>query len=158
MWLFLIRSRRKLVNSLQPYFSRVSYTAWTQKDDKTSAGSSGTSDADEQKQRAAFRQWYINNGGSPNSANSYASAIGKTKLKNGRAVFAVAVYDELNAAIENGGLDGYFQTSGGDYTKMEAVFDIESSVQRDDLKSGIKHYLVSSKARVHQSCLLEQYY
>jgi hypothetical protein len=122
-------------------FPELSYTAWTQKDDKTSAGSSGTSDADEQKQRAAFRQWYINNGGSPNSANSYASAIGKTKLKNGRAVFAVAVYDELNDAIENGGLDGYFQTSGGDYTKMEAVFDIESSVQRDDLKSGIKHYL-----------------
>lgn len=122
-------------------FPELSYTAWTQKDDKTSAGSSGTSDADEQKQRAAFRQWYINNGGSPNSANSYASAIGKTKLKNGRAVFAVAVYDELNAAIENGSLDGYFQTSGGDYTKMEAVFDIESSVQRDDLKSGIKHYL-----------------
>lgn len=56
-------------------------------------------------------------------------------------MFAVAVYDELNSEIKNGGLDGYFQASGGDYSKMEAIFDIGSSVQRDDLKSGIKYYL-----------------
>lgn len=122
-------------------FPEISYTAWTQKDGKAPTSSNASSAADEQKQREAFRQWYINNGGSPNSANTISSAIGKTKLKNGRAVFAVAVYYELYAAIKNGGLDGYFQASGGDYSKMEAVFDIESSVQRDDLKSGIKHYL-----------------
>ncbi|MGI6688394.1 MAG: AAA family ATPase [Christensenellales bacterium] len=122
-------------------FPEISYTAWTQKDGKAPTSSNASLAADEQKQRTAFKQWYINNGGSPNSANTISSAIGKTKLKNGRAVFAVAVYSELDTAIKNGGLDGYFQSSGGDYAKMEAVFDIESSVQRDDLKSGIKHYL-----------------
>ncbi|MBT9147300.1 MAG: hypothetical protein DDT32_01054 [Syntrophomonadaceae bacterium] len=122
-------------------FPEISYTAWTQKDNKAPAGSNTTSAVDEQKQRVAFKQWYINDGGSPNSANTISSAIGKTKLKNGRAVLAVAFYDELDTAIKNGGLDGYFQASGGDYSKMEAVFDIESSVQRDDLKSGIKYYL-----------------
>lgn len=119
----------------------ISYTAWTQKDSKAPAETNATLAVEEQKQRAAFKQWYVNNGGSSNSANTISSAIGKTKLKNGRAVFAVAVYDELDAVIKNGGLDGYFQVSGGDYAKMDAVFDIAASVQRDDLKSGIKHYL-----------------
>lgn len=122
-------------------FPEISYTAWTQKDSKAPTTSNAYLAADEQKQRAAFKKWYINNGGSPNSANTISSAIGKTKLKNGRAVFAVAVYDELDTAIKSGGLDGYFHASDGDYAKMEAVFDIEPSVQRDDLKSGIKHYL-----------------
>lgn len=122
-------------------FPEISYTAWTQKDGKAPTSSNASLVADEQKQRTAFKQWYINNGGSPNSANTISSAIGRTKLKNGRAVFAVAVYGELDTAIKNGGLDGYFQSSGSDYAKMEAVFDIESSVERDDLKSGIKHYL-----------------
>lgn len=122
-------------------FPEISYIAWTKKDSKSPASSNAFLIADEQKQRAAFKKWYVNNGGSPNSANTISSAIGKAKLKNGRALFSVAVYDELETAIKDGGLDGYFQTSGGDYSKMEAVFDIEPSVQRDDLKSGVKHYL-----------------
>lgn len=122
----------------------ISYIAWTEKKDSSTEISSASTKnivVDERQQRAAFKQWYVNNVGSSNSANTISSAIGKTKLKNGRPVFAVAVYDELNSAIRNGGLDEYFQSSDGDYSKMIAIFDIGSSVQRDDLKSGIKHYL-----------------
>lgn len=122
----------------------ISYTAWTEKKEGSPDSGSGSNKAivvDERQQRAAFKQWYVDNGGSSNSANTISTAIGKTKLKNGRPVFAIAVYDDLNNAIKNGGLDGYFQASGGEYSKMEAIFDIEPSVQRDDLKSGIKHYL-----------------
>ena len=122
-------------------FPEISYTAWMQRDSKSPTDSNAFLIADEQKQRTAFKKWYVNNGGSPNSANTISSAIGKAKLKNGRALFSVAVHDELESAIKDGGLDGYFQASGGHYSKMEAVFDIEPSVQRDDLKSGVKYYL-----------------
>ncbi len=123
-------------------FPEISHTAWTQKDSKVDGGSNQASLAiDEQQQRAAFKQWYINNGGSPNSANTISTAIGKVRLKDGRSVFAVAIFDELDDVIKNSGLDGYFQSSGGDYAKMDAVFDIDTTTQRDDLKSGIKHYL-----------------
>jgi 5-methylcytosine-specific restriction protein B len=50
-------------------------------------------------------------------------------------------YTELDSAIRGGGLGGYFQSNEGDYSKMNAVFDIEPNTQPDDLKSGIKHYL-----------------
>jgi hypothetical protein len=85
--------------------------------------------------------WYVNNIGSSNSANTFSTAIGKAWLKSGRAVFDIADFDELNFAIKSSGLDGYFQTSGGDYAKMDIVFVIDPTTQRDDLKSGIKHYL-----------------
>lgn len=128
-------------------FPEISHTAWTQKDDKVDEDSNQVSLAiNEQQQRTAFKQWYINNGGSPNSANTISTAIGKVRLKDGRAVFAVAIFDELDAVIKNSGLNGYFQSSGGDYAKMDAVFDIDTTTQRDDLKSGIKHYLAFLKS------------
>ena len=63
-------------------------SAWTQKDDKTSVGSSGTSDADEQKQRAALGLVY-GNGAHPLLQTPMHPLLVKT-AKNGRAVFAVA--------------------------------------------------------------------
>lgn len=123
-------------------FPEISYAAWTQKDSKVERGSKQVFSAnDEQKQRMAFKQWYINNGGSPNTANTISVAIGKARLKDGRAVFAVTIFDELDALIKKAGLDGYFQSSGGDYAKMDDVFNIDTTIQRDHLKSGIKHYL-----------------
>ena len=109
----------------------VSYTAWAQK----------PTVIDEQKQRAAFKQWYANNVGTANSVNTISSALGKAKLKNGRAIFAITDFEELDTAIKNNGLDEYFQSRGGDYSKMDAVFDIDKTAQRDDLKSGVKYYL-----------------
>ena len=95
---------------------------------------------DEQQHRAEFKQWYISSGRSANTANTLATAIGRARLKNGRAVFAIADFDELDAAIKSGGLDDYFESSDGDYSQMDLVFDIEPTAQTDDLKSGIKHY------------------
>jgi len=126
-------------------FPEISYMAWTQKDDLTGAGSSSTVSA-EQQQRAVFRRWYTENGGSANSANTISSAIGKANLKSGKAVFAVTAYDELTTAIKNSGLEGYFDASGGDYDKMDAVFDIDPTCRKNDLKSGIKHYLAFLKS------------
>lgn len=123
-------------------FPEISYTAWTQKDSKVDGDSNSVSSAvDEQQQRAAFKQWYVSNGGSANSANTISSAIGKARLKDGRTVFSIADFNVLDSAIKSSGLNVYFETSGGDYTKMDVVFDIEPTAQRDDLKSGIKHYL-----------------
>ena len=123
-------------------FPEISYTAWMQKDNKAEGGSNPDSSViDEQQQRAAFKQWYVNNGGSANSANTISSAIGKARLKDGRAIFSIAAFYVLDSAIKNSGLNGYFDSSGGDYIKMDVVFDIEPNAQRDDLKSGIKHYL-----------------
>lgn len=120
----------------------ISYTAWTKKDANSLDGTSTTTAVvDEKRQRAAFIQWYTNNVGSSNSANTIAVAIGKARLKSGRAVFAIADFNELDSAIKSSGLEGYFQASGGDYSKMDIVFDIDPTTQRDDLKSGIKHYL-----------------
>ena len=123
-------------------YPEISYTAWTQRDtDALGGADAATAAADEKQQRAAFKQWYINNVGSYNSANTISTAIGKARLKSGRPVFAIADFDELNSAIKSSGLEGYFQTSGGDYSKMDIVFDIDTTTQRDDLKSGIKYYL-----------------
>ena len=120
----------------------ISHTAWTEKDSTpTSSAHTKVIIVDERQQRAAFKQWYVNNGGSLNSANTISSAIGKARLKSGKTVFSVTAFDELNAAITDSDLNGYFQSSGGDYSKMDIVFDIDPSCQRDDLKSGIKHYL-----------------
>ncbi len=128
-------------------FPEISYTAWTQKDSKADEDSiQASSVIDEQHQRAAFKQWYTKNVGSANSANTISTAIGKARLKDGRAVFAIASFDELDAVIKSSGLDGYFQSSGGDYAKMDAVFEIDTTAQRDDLKSGIKHYLAFLKS------------
>ncbi len=128
-------------------FPKISYTAWTQKDSKADEDSiQASSVIDEQHQRAAFKQWYSKNVGSANSANTISTAIGKARLKDGRAVFAIASFDELDAVIKSSGLDGYFQSSGGDYAKMDAVFEIDTTAQRDDLKSGIKHYLAFLKS------------
>lgn len=129
-------------------FPEISHTAWTQKDSNSPSVSTTTATAvDEQQQRAAFKQWYISNVGSSNSASTISTAIGKAKLKNGRAVFSIAIFAELDNAIKNSGLDGYFQASDGDYIKMDAVFDIDQTAQRDDLKSGIKHYLTYLKSK-----------
>lgn len=117
-------------------FPEISYTAWTQKD-----SSSVIPTVDDQQQRATFKKWYINNVGTSNSANTISTAISKAKLKNGLAIFAITDSNELDTAIKSSGLDEYFQSSSGEYEKMDAVFDIEPSAQRDDLKSGIKHYL-----------------
>lgn len=123
-------------------FPEISYTAWMQKDNKAESGpNSNFSVVDEQQQRAAFKQWYVNNVGSANSANTISSAIGKARLKDGRAIFSIADFSVLDSAIKNSGLDGYFQSSDGDYVKMDAVFEIDTTTQRDDLKSGIKYYL-----------------
>ena len=127
-------------------FPEISHTAWTQKDSKVDEGSNQASlTIDEQQQRAAFKQWYIKSVGSSNSANTISTAIGKVRLKDGRAVFAIAIFDELDAAIKSSGLDGYFQSTGGDYAKMETIFDIDTTIQCDDLKNGIKHYLAFLK-------------
>lgn len=125
-------------------FPEMSYTAWMQKGDTT--GSSSVPLSNEQQQRAAFKHWYISNGGSPNSASTISTAIGKASLKSGKAVFAITACDELTLAIKNSGLEGYFEVSDGDYSKMNAVFDIDQSCQKDDLKSGIKHYLAFLKS------------
>lgn len=101
---------------------------------------------DEKEQRAAFKQWYTNNGGSVNSANTISTAIGMARLKNGCAIFTIADFDRLNNAINDIGLGDYFSSRDGDYSKMDAVFDIELNAQMDDLKSGIKHYLAFLKA------------
>lgn len=122
-------------------FPEMSYTAWTQKNNTISGSTGVTPAADEQLQRTNFKKWYISNGGSSNSANTISSAIGKARLKNGRAIFSIADFNELDTAIRNSGLDRYFQSRGGAYERMDAVFDIEQSTQRDDLKSGIGHYL-----------------
>ncbi|SDN10060.1 AAA family ATPase [Acetanaerobacterium elongatum] len=120
----------------------ISYTAWTKKDANALNGASAATEAvDEKQQRAAFKQWYMNNVGSSNSANTISTAISKARLKNGRAVFAIADFNELDSVIKSSGLEGYFQASGGDYSKMDIVFDIDPATQRDDLKSGIKYYL-----------------
>lgn len=112
----------------------VSYTAWTKKNN-------GTSSNDIQQQRAAFKRWYGKNVGKSSSANTISTALGKARLKNGRAIFAITIFDELDTAIKNGGLDGYFQATDGDYSKMRTVFKFTQNTQLDDLKSGIKHYL-----------------
>jgi len=96
---------------------------------------------DEKDQRAAFKQWYAENGGSVNSAATISTAIGKARLKDGRALFSVANFDELNSIISAEGLDGYFEARDGDYSKMDIIFDIEINTQLDDLKNGIKFYL-----------------
>jgi 5-methylcytosine-specific restriction protein B len=120
----------------------ISYTAWTKKDANALNGASAATEAvDEKQQRAAFKQWYMNNVGSSNSANTISTAISKARLKNGRAVFAIADFNELDSVIKSSSLEGYFQASGGDYSKMDIVFDIDPATQRDDLKSGIKYYL-----------------
>lgn len=123
-------------------FPEISFAAWTQKESKAVRDSGQVFSAnDEQKQRTAFKQWYINNVGSPNTANTISVAIGKVRLKDGRSVFAVNNFDELDTLIKNSGLDGYFQSNGGDYAKMNDVFNIDTTTQRDHLKSGIKYYL-----------------
>lgn len=128
-----LTSLKNKIAQLSPNITlpELSYTAWEQNENYVN----------EKQQRAAFKQWYANNGGSPGSANTISSAIGKTRLKNGRAIFSIAVFDDLDSAIKNSGLEGYFQTKDGDYSKMDAVFDIDEGIQRDDLKSGIKYYL-----------------
>lgn len=128
-----LNSLNNKISQLTPNVTlpELSHTAWEQNENYV----------DEKKQRAAFKKWYANNGGSPNSANTVSSAIGKAKLKNGRSIFSIATFDILDSAIRNSGLEGYFQTKGGDYSKMNAVFDMDDSVQEDDLKSGIKYYL-----------------
>ena len=95
----------------------------------------------EKEQQAAFRQWYTENGGSVNSATTISTAIGRARLKDGRAVFSIANFDELNSIISAEGLDGYFEARDGDYSKIGIIFDIEANVQSDDLKNGIKFYL-----------------
>lgn len=129
---FLASLKNKIIQ-LSPNITlpELSYTAWEQNGNY----------ADEQQQRAAFKQWYASTAGSPASASTISSAIGKTRLKNGRAIFSIAVFSDLDSEIKNSGLEGYFQTKGGDYSKMDAVFDMDAGVQRDDLKSGIKYYL-----------------
>lgn len=129
-------------------FPEISYTAWTQKDSNSPSVSTTTATAvDERQQRAAFIQWYASNIGAKSSAETISVAIGKAKMKNGRAIFTIANFNELDTAIKNSGLDGYFQASDGDYIKMDAVFDIDPTAQRDDLKSGIKHYLTYLKSK-----------
>jgi hypothetical protein len=129
-------------------FPEISYTAWTQKDSNLpSVPTTAATPVDERQQRAAFIQWYTNNIGAKSSADTISVAIGKAKLKNGRSIFAITNFNELETAIKNSGLDGYFQASDGDYIKMDAVFDIEPNAQRDDLKSGIKHYLTFLKSK-----------
>ncbi|NLW04122.1 MAG: EVE domain-containing protein, partial [Pseudomonadaceae bacterium] len=123
-------------------FPEVSYAAWMQKESKVVRDSiQAFSSNDEQTQCTAFKQWYINNGGSSNTANTISTAIGKARLKDGRAVFAVTTFDELDALIQNASLNGYFQSSRSDYANMEDVFNIDATTQRDNLKSGIKYYL-----------------
>ncbi len=122
-------------------FPEISYIAWATRDSNISTEQDPTTAIDEKKQRAAFKQWYTNNIGTANTANILSTALGKTKLKNGRRIFAIAAHAGLYIPIKNGGLVEYFQTDDGDYAKMATVFDTESTVQRDDLKSGIKHYL-----------------
>jgi hypothetical protein len=34
-------------------------------------------------------------------------------------VFAIADFNELDSVIKSSGLEGYFQASGGDYSKMD---------------------------------------
>ncbi len=130
----LLHTLRTKIDAQTPglTFPEMSYSAWTQKD---------TSSVDEKQQRAAFKKWYGINVGTVNSANTISSALGKARLKSGQAIFSVTDFATLDAAIKNNGLEGYFQSSGGDYAKMDAVFDIDKTAQRDDLKSGIKHYL-----------------
>ena len=125
-------------------FSEVYCDAWDQNGNALEAGSSSAA-AMEQHQRAAFRQWYTDNGGSPNSANTISSAIGKARLKGGQSVFAITTYDEIADAIGNSGLQGYFHTNDGDYDKMNDVFDVDPTCQGDDLKSGISYYLAFLK-------------
>jgi len=96
---------------------------------------------DEREQRAAFKQWYVNNGRSANSANTISTALGKTRLKDGRTVFSILYYDELNKIISTAGLEGYYEARDGDYSKMDRVFDFDSNTQRDDFKNGMKFYL-----------------
>lgn len=129
-------------------FPEISYTAWTQRETNAiDPVNEATAAVDEKQQRAAFRQWYINNVGSPNSANTISTAIGKARLKSGRAVFAISDFNELHSAIKSSDLDGYFESSDGDYSKMDKVFDIDATTQRDDLKSGIKYYLSFLKSK-----------
>ena len=135
-------------------FPEMSCTAWTQKIGTSSAPGSARAAVIEQ-QRTAFQQWYINNGGSANSANTISSALGKAKLKSGKAIFAVTAYDELIIAIKNSGLEGYFEASGGDYDKMNAVFDIDPPCKKDDLKGGIKHYLAFLKSGEAEASTVE---
>ncbi len=42
-------------------------------------------------------------------ADTISVAIGKAKMKNGRAIFAIVDFNELDTAIKNSGLDGYFK-------------------------------------------------
>jgi len=96
---------------------------------------------DEKEQRARFKEWYANNVGSINSASTISSAIGKARLKDGRAIFSITDYYELSRVIDTAGLKGYFEARDGDYSKMNSVLDIEPKTQLDDLKNGIKYYL-----------------
>jgi hypothetical protein len=107
---------------------------WLEPKDKNSVDN-------EKEQRAAFKRWYANNGGSVNSAATISTAIGKARLKDGRAVFSIADFEEFSDIISAGGLDGYFEARDGDYSKMDAIFDVESKTQPDDLKNGVKYYL-----------------
>lgn len=123
-------------------FPEISCTACIRNDTDALGGANAPPVTDvEKRQRAAFIHWYIKRDGSPNTASTFSTAINKVRLKNGRAVFAITDFDELNSAIVDSGLGGYFESSSGDYSKMDLVFDVEPNTQRDDLKSGIRYYL-----------------
>lgn len=109
------------------------------------AVSETSSTIDDQKER--FKRWYVKTGRAQTSANQYATSLLRTKLKGGQAIFEITDYEELFGPISEAGLEDYFQTRGSDYSKMEAVLEIATDEQLDDLKGGIKFYLEFLKAQ-----------
>jgi len=121
-------------------FPEISHLAWSQKKSNVENITNEAMPSNEQ-QRENFIKWYAGNVGPPSTANTYATAMGKTSLKTGKTIFAITDFDELNDVIVNNGLVGFFQSRDGAYEKMDIIFNLESSTQRDDLKGGINYYL-----------------
>lgn len=123
-------------NSEEISFPEVSFRAWKKEEDII------------KQQKNKFIKWYEENYKSKNTAQTISYAISKTKLKNGQSVFSITTYDDLKNILRNENLEEYIQTNNGDYSKLDKILDIEETVKRDDLKSGIKYYLSFLKGDV----------
>jgi len=121
-------------------FREISLSAWL--GNKNISIDENPKVVNEQEQRDAFKAWYVKNVGTMSTANTLSTAIGKTKLKkNNLPLFAIGSYEEIEGEIKSAGLEGFFETKGGYDPKIQNAFIIGPTVQRDDIKIGVKHYM-----------------
>jgi mRNA-degrading endonuclease HigB of HigAB toxin-antitoxin module len=90
-----------------------------------------------------FKKWYVKiNRGSLNSVRTIMSAMRHTRFKNDKQYIFDLPPLEFKQRVMNSTLSTWIFIKDGSYHKLDQLFEYDSDrVQKDDLKSGIKHYL-----------------